>query len=103
MPLWAAWMRSEAWGRGYPSHSSFLASGGVAGEDAFGDLCDKADGQAIVVLDALINDLPAILRAAVHHRWLAAVFRFRPGIYERALAEAVEMLDHGMRKWGMGE
>jgi hypothetical protein len=101
MPLWAAWMRSETVGKGYPTCSAFLASGGASSADSFDHLCSNADRVAVVTLDALIDDLPTICRAAVHHRWLHAVFRFRPEVMPAALVEAYETLESGMRRWGM--
>ena len=102
LPLWAAWMRSETVGRGYPTRSAFLCSGGSAGDDAFAELCSTADQVAVRTLDALIDDLPAICRAAIHQRWCSAVWRFRAQMYEQALAEAYERLSQGLRRWGMG-
>lgn len=90
LALWARYM--NAWRAsddvGYPNHSAGFGSapGGAVCDDTFEHLCDSADAYAARAMDAIIDGLPAIERAAVYHIHLAAVFRMRDleGAYERA-------------------
>lgn len=72
--LWADWMSDPRYGRGYPSRSPGLRSG--KGRD-FDDWADAAEIDMARAIDAILDDLDANQRIAVHHRWLASVWRLR--------------------------
>jgi len=96
LDLWSTWMRKPATDLGYPTRSSFLATGGTSGADAFDHLCDDADHYAAKATDAVICGLSPIEQSAVHHVHLAAVFRcIRESItevYERARGKVAREL-----------
>ena len=90
LATWARYMRRWRADEdvGYPDHSAGFgeSSGGAVCDDTFDHLCDAADAYAARAMDAIIDSLPPIERAAVYHIHLAAVFRMRDvqGAYEQA-------------------
>lgn len=77
----------QAWshpGRvGFPSRSPVFATGGAS--ESFDHLCEVADRHAGRVMEALIDGLPAIERAALNHRYLGTIWRFQ-GLDEALLS-----------------
>lgn len=94
---WANWMKGYSPNLGYPSHSMMLSSGGNS--STFEDMCDAADAQRNHAVDSCVDDLPPNQKAAIYHRYLAAVFRLRD--YEGSLVSAHEALDVSLRGKGM--
>ena len=86
---WQRWMRVTNLGLSYPSRSAGLESGGVSSADAFDLLCEDADEQAAVALNAIIDSLAPDETAAINHQYLHAVYRMRDfqGSLDRALAK----------------
>jgi hypothetical protein len=72
---------------GYPPASAGFSSGGVVSADAWEDLEDEVDSHTVAAVDAIIDSLLPIHRAAIMHQYLAAVFRFRA---RRSLDEVLE-------------
>lgn len=80
---WRKWMRRDAVTDGYPGKASGCVGGGYS--QTFDDMIDAQDVRCASVTDALIWSLPPVERAALHHCYLYAVFRFPRGGYEEAL------------------
>jgi len=95
---WARWMRHSSNRLGYPSRSIGLASGGAS--EHFDDLVERADHKTVRAVDAAIRSLPLDQQAAIHHVWLAAVFRLRTPVSE-VYADALDRLEAEMRKRGV--
>lgn len=82
---WAKWQHGYSIRLGYPPKSCGLQSGYVSA--SFDDMCEASDRQRNEIVEACIDDLPTPAhKAAIHRRYLAAVFRMRD--YETTLAEA---------------
>jgi hypothetical protein len=98
LALWADWMRGETVGRGYPSRSVGLSTGGASEE--FDSLCDRAEWRCCPLIDAAIREMPLVAQAAISHYWLASVFRLRSdpaAIYAAHIAELERRLRaHGV-------
>lgn len=100
MEDWADWQRGYRLKLGYPTKSAGIESGG--GSTSFDDLCDESDAEVMRKVDACVNDLPPIQRAAVCKRYgIAAVFRFPRQNYEAVLVEAHVALTEAFRKKGV--
>lgn len=82
---WARWQHGYAPRLGYPPKSAGMQSGNQSGSSD--DWSAAEDKRRNEIVDRCIDDLatPAH-KAAIHHRYLASVFRMRD--YENALAEA---------------
>lgn len=82
---WARWQQGYAPRLGYPPKSCGLQSGNQSASSD--DWSAAEDRRRNEIVDRCIDDLetPAH-KAAIHHRYLAAVFRMRD--YEDSLAEA---------------
>lgn len=79
LELWRAHMHSwRAHERlGYPNRSAVLGTGGAESADTFDELCDAADLYGGQAMEAIIDSLPPIERAALCHAYLHTVWRFR--------------------------
>ncbi len=98
LALWADWMRGETVGRGYPSRSVGLSTGG-ASED-FDSLVERADMRCCPLIDAAIRDMPLIAQSAIAHVWLSAVFRLRIDPAQ-VYAECMPELERRLRAHGV--
>lgn len=100
---WAAWMRQSAEVRGYPRSIPGLQTGGAS--QHFEDLCEAVDRRVVIATDAAIGDLPPAQSCAIHHAYLAAVWRFPRLDHETLLTQAKAGVAEGLRRrhvW-MGE
>lgn len=79
LELWCAYMHSwRAQERlGYPSRSAALATGGAESADTFDELCAEADLYVGQAMEAIIDSLPPIERAALSHVYLHTAWCFR--------------------------
>lgn len=93
---WASWMKGYSAKTGYPKRAAGFSGTGCS---SFEDMCDEADGHRNLVVDTCINDLPPNQNAAIHHRYLSAVYRMSD--YEGSLAQAHESLTGMFRVKGM--
>lgn len=97
---WRDWMRSggtrELKG---PDHAAGCVGGGYNND--FDSMCITADRQSAEIMDAMIQSLTAVQQAAIHHRYLHAVFRFPRGNYAEALLLACTKLRAGMGARGL--
>lgn len=83
---WATWQRSFRVNLGYRSRSYSNAG---CGATSFEDLCDESDAAMFSAVDAAVDDMVPIQRAAVLRRYgIAAVFRFPRENYETQLLAA---------------
>lgn len=82
---WANWQNGYRVRLGYPPKSCGLQSGNQSAESSDWELAQ--DKRRCEIVDRCVDDLqtPAH-KAALHHRYLSAVYRLRD--YEQALAEA---------------
>lgn len=62
---------------GYPTRSPAFVTGSRGGGDAFEQLCDEADSLAGHAMEAIVDGLEPIERAALCHVYLHTVYRFR--------------------------
>ena len=96
---WRAWKRSGpkqgAWGQ-----AAVGLSNGGASQD-FDDMAEASVRRCAVIVDTLIHDLPAAQASAIHHAYLAAVFRFPRLDYVQCLAEARRRIGRGLAKKGV--
>jgi len=103
LAMWVQWQRSwsAADELGFPkAHPMFKnLRSGVAGNDTFDHLCEQADTWAAHVIDAVIDGLSPIERAAIYHKHLAAVFRGRD--LDAAYDQAIAALERGIAAKGV--
>ena len=83
---WRRWMKHDNVTDGAPGKASGCVGGGYS--QSFDDMVDAADVRCAMVMDALVNSLNPIERAAVYHQYLYAVYRFPRENLERALYSA---------------
>lgn len=88
LTAWARWMSSSSHLQelSYPAVSPCFATGGI---NCWDDLEDAGNGYRVTTLDAIIDGLEVTHRSAIYTRYLASLFRGRPGTLEEALANAV--------------
>jgi len=96
MKNWQRWMHGESGRLGYPKTASGCIGGGYS--TSFDDLCEMADNNAALAVDALVESLGISERAAVHHRYLAAVWRMRD--FEASFLSAMKKIAEGLIKRG---
>ena len=98
---WADWQRGYRLRIWYPDRSpAFATGGGVVTLDTSDEQADDAAHHRCEIIDRCVDDLrePA-QRAAIHHRYLHAVFRMRD--YDVALLDAHAALDIAFRRKGI--
>lgn len=97
---WASWQQGYRVRLGYPPKSCGFSGGRSVTDDTASDDNAAADQTRNEIVDRCIDDLgiPAH-KAAIHHRYLHAVYRMRD--YGQALAEAHEQLAQQFRVKGV--
>lgn len=83
---WRRYMRKDAVTDGYPGKAAGCIGGGYS--QTFDDMVDAEDVRVARILDALVNSLTPLERAAVYHEYLYAVFRHGRGELDQALGRA---------------
>ncbi len=98
---WAKWQQGYRVNTGYPRRSCGMrAVGQVVTADSSDEQQDDAEKIRCEIVDRCIDDLPvAAHKAAVHRRYLSAVYRMRD--YERSLADALTALASAFRRKGI--
>lgn len=92
---WRTWMHLGATkGLRAPGKSAGFVGGGYSTD--FESMCEEADSRSAQAMDAMIESLSAVEQAAIHHRYLHAVYRFPRGGFEQTLQQARERLIAGM-------
>ena len=81
---WAQWQRAYAPKLGYPSRSLTCYS---EGSQDFESLCDAVDSQTFATVDACVQDLVPVQRAAVMRRdALRDAYEVAPDLFARIAA-----------------
>jgi hypothetical protein len=96
---WAAWQNGYKVRLGYPPKSAGFGGGRAVTDESSGADNAAADLARCEIVDRCIDDLADAFRAAIHHRYLAAVFRMRD--YAGSLAEAHVLLSESFRRKGV--
>jgi hypothetical protein len=95
---WRDYMRTGGTrGLGAPTKSAGFMAGGYNND--FDSMCLEADSRAAKAMDGLISSLTPAQSAAIHHRYLTAVYRFRD--FEAVFAEACARLEAWMPSRGL--
>ena len=95
---WRDYMRTGSTrGLGAPTSACGFVGGGYNND--FDSMCLEADSRAAKAMDGLISSLTAAQQAAVHHRYLTAVYRFRD--FEQVFSEACARLEAWMPSRGL--
>lgn len=84
---WANWQKGYRLKLSYPSKSAGFESGGYVSR-TFDELAEESDSDICQLIDYAVSDLLPVQSAAIHKRYLAAVFRFERANYPEALTEA---------------
>lgn len=72
---WRRWMRKDDVTDGAPGKACGCVGGGYS--QSFDEMVDAADVRCARIMDALVNSLTTVERAAIYHEYLYAVFRMR--------------------------
>jgi len=95
---WASYMRTGGTrGLGAPTSACGFVGGGYNND--FDSMCLEADSRAAKAMDGLISSLTPAQQAAISHRYLHAVYRFRD--LEAIFAEACYRLEAWMPSRGL--
>ena len=94
---WADWQKGYRMKIGYPQRSAGMSSGGVVSETSSDDYT-SSDNIRNEIVDCCVDGLIPCQKAAIYHRYLAAVFRMRD--YEESLMHAHDQLMHRFRAKG---
>jgi hypothetical protein len=86
---WESWMKHYAHKLGYPSKSILLQGGGAEFGQGFEVMCEAADEQICFAIDAAIDSLTKLQRAAINARYLHSN---KPMMYEIHLRAAMDEL-----------
>lgn len=70
---WRRWMRKDEVTEGAPRQAAGCVGGGYS--QSFDDMVDAADVRCARIVDALVNSLSPVERAAIYHEYLYAVWR----------------------------
>ena len=72
---WRDYMQTSSSKLGYPSRSLCMSSGGASGADEFELMCESADLNSAMAIDAIIDGLIKPQRVAINHTWLRVSLR----------------------------
>ena len=86
-------------GLGAPTKSAGFVGGGYNND--FDSMCLEADSVAAKAMDALILGLTPVQQATIHHKYLAAVYRFPRCDMESEFLVACVRLEKGMDAKGL--
>lgn len=96
MEDWAEWMRHDDCKVGWPSHAAMIRGADTA------CVYERAEGTRVELVDAAVEDLSAIHRAAISRRYgVCAVWRFPRLNYAEILEGAHGALIANLRKRGI--
>ena len=98
LEIWKRYMQSSDDDLGYPPKSSLFATGGIR---SFEDLCESTDRAVGEIVKTIIEEMAPHHQAAIMHFNLHAVFRFTRFRAEDIYAEALLVLEIGLRKKGL--
>lgn len=83
---WRRYMKKDDVTEGYPGKAAGCVGGGYS--QTFDDMADASEVRVARVVDALVNSLTPVERAAIYHKYLYAVFRHARGELDEALKRA---------------
>ena len=83
---WSLWMRKDAVTDGAPNKAAGCIGGGYS--RTFDEMADASEVRCAMIVDSLVNSLSPVERAAVYHKYLYAVFRFRNTTFDAAVQRA---------------
>lgn len=95
LETWAEWVEAPDGSMWYPRHSVGMENGTG---DVWEQWCAEADIALAKAVDAILESMPPALRAAVHRRYLDAVFQFPRDNYAECLLDARQRIAIGLRK-----
>lgn len=98
MKMWASWQQNSGIRLWYPQKAVGFASGGI---NCWDDVELSTDAWMCGEIDAAVDQLPPAQHAAIHNRYLEAVFRFPRNNYELLLEFALEEIIRLIRKKGV--
>ena len=87
---WADWMKGYRVRLGYPQKSAGFSSGGVVSDENTDYDYSSTDQARHRIVETCVADLPCNQSAAIHRRYLSAVYRMRD--YEQSLLDAHQAL-----------
>lgn len=96
---WRRWMRQDSVTDGAPGKAAGCVGGGYS--QTFDDMADAQDIRVARVLDALVNSLTPLERAAVYHQYLYAVFRHGRDALQQALDTSRVRIARGLVERGV--
>jgi len=96
---WADWQNGYRVRLGYPPKSAGFGGGRTVTDESADADNAAADRARCEIVDRCIDDLAPAYAAAIHHRYLAAVFRLRD--YAETLAGAHVLLSDAFRRKGV--
>lgn len=98
---WSDWCRGYRVRTGWPNKSAVIETGGAVTDedDSLSDDYSHLEKERCEIIDACIDDLQPIERAAIHHKYLHTVYRMRD--YATTLEQAHNKLFAAFRKKGI--
>jgi len=99
LSVWADWMRDDNTKLGFPSQSIGISSGGSV--SSWEDLELSLDIGIARAVDAILEGVSNSQRLAVHHFHLAAVWRSNRTNIEDDYANALMVIEFGLRRRGL--
>ena len=93
---WADWQERYKIKTGMPRATIGLRSGGTVNEDSSASAYESMIAARCKTVDKCIDELPPNQNAAIHHKYLHAVYRMRD--FEKALADAHDALAIAFRR-----
>lgn len=95
MDEWVCWCRADVPRIGFPRYSAMVQGAPASAED-------RAESGRAEIIDAAVEDLEPIHRAAIQRRYgVVAVWRFPRSNYADVLAVALDALIKGLRRKGV--
>lgn len=95
---WARYMQGMCKPDALPDHACGI---GVSSATSFDDLMDACNLRLAKITEAVICDLPTIEQCAIHHQYLAAVWRFQRAELPKLLTDAKAKIARGLLRRGV--
>lgn len=95
---WQRYMHGMCKPDALPDHANGM---GVSSTTSFDDMLDACDLRLALTTDAVICDLPTIEQCAIHHQYLAAVWRFQRAELPKLLTDAKAKIARGLLRRGV--
>lgn len=98
LDVWSHWIRRDDANLGYPDHSAGFTYGNL---NSFEDMTYELDNTVANAVDAIIDGLSLSQKLAVYHFHLSAVWRSNRTRIEDDYADALMIIELGLRKRGL--